>query len=327
MTTAVFFVFAHPFLESAFAAGTAIALASGLVGSVVVLRGQVFAGDALSHVAFTGALAALAFGVDLRLGLYGACVAFALLLAVLGRRTGADDTVIGSVFAWVLGLGALFLSVFTTSSSGTGGTGTSGVNVLFGSILGLTGGQALTDAVVALVVVAGTVAVGRPLLFASLDPAVAAARGVPVRTLSTVFFVLLGLTAGVATQAVGALLLIGLLAAPAGAAQRLTARSVPGAVVVGGPGRRLDVGGPLHRLPRPGRATQLRHPRRRHRCLPRDVRLVGGPSPPGRPPRRREGTGRGRRRRGRHCRGGPCPVTPRPPAIGAPPTHLVVCPA
>ncbi len=226
--TAAFFVFAHPFLESAFAAGTAIALASGLVGSVVVLRGQVFAGDAMSHVAFTGALAALAFGVDLRLGLYGACVAFALLLAVLGRRAGADDTFIGSVFAWVLGLGALFLSVFTSSSSGTGGgTGggaTAGVTVLFGSILGLTGGQALIDAVVALVVVAGMVVVGRPLLFASLDPAVAAARGVPVRALATGFFVLLGLTAGVATQAVGALLLIGLLAAPAGAAQRLTAR-------------------------------------------------------------------------------------------------------
>jgi len=224
MTTAAFFVLAHPFLESAFAAGTAIALASGLVGSLVVLRGQVFAGDALSHVAFTGALAALAFGVDLRLGLYGGCVAFALLLAVLGRRTSADDTVIGSVFAWVLGLGALFLSLFATSASGTGGDGTAGVNVLFGSILGLTGGQALADSVVALAVVVGLVVIGRPLLFASLDPAVAAARGVPVRALSTGFFVLLGLTAGVATQAVGALLLLGLLAAPAGAAQRFTAR-------------------------------------------------------------------------------------------------------
>ena len=238
MTVAAFFVFAHPFLESAFAAGTAIALASGLVGSLVVLRGQVFAGDALSHVAFTGALAALAFGVDLRLGLYGGCVAFALLLAVLGRRTGADDTVIGSVFAWVLGLGALFLSLFTSSASGTGGDGTAGVNVLFGSILGLTGGQALADSVVALAVVLGLVAIGRPLLFASLDPAVAAARGVPVRTLSTTFFVLLGLTAGVATQAVGALLLLGLLAAPAGAAQRFTARPfralwLSGAIAVG----------------------------------------------------------------------------------------------
>jgi len=224
--SAAFFVLAHPFLESAFAAGTAIALAAGLMGSVVVLRGQVFAGDALSHVAFTGALAALALGVDLRLGLYGGCVAFGLLLALLGRRSAADDTVIGSAFAWVLGLGALFLSLFTTSSSGTGGDGTAGVNVLFGSILGLTGGQALADTVVALAVASAVVALGRPLLFASLDPAVAASRGVPVRALSYGFYVLLGVTAGVATQAVGALLLLGLLAAPAGAAQRLCARPV-----------------------------------------------------------------------------------------------------
>jgi zinc/manganese transport system permease protein len=223
--TATFFIFAHPFLESAFGAGTAIALVSGLVGYVVVLRGQVFAGDALSHVAFTGALAALAFGVDLRVGLYGGCVAFALLLAALGRRGAADDTVIGSMFAWVLGLGALFLSLFTTSSTGTGGSGgTTGVNVLFGSILGLGGGQALADAVVSLAVAVVLVAVARPLVFASLDPAVAVSRGVPVRALSYGFFVLLGVTAGVATQAVGALLLLGLLAAPAGAAQRLTAR-------------------------------------------------------------------------------------------------------
>ena len=225
MTPAAFFVFAHPFLTSAFGAGTAIAVASGLVGYVVVLRGQVFAGDALSHVAFTGALAALAFGVDLRLGLYGGCVAFALLLAVLGRRSEADDTVVGSVFAWVLGLGALFLSLFTTSSTGIGGSGgTTGVSVLFGSILGLSGSQARADVLVSAAVAVALVAMARPLVFATLDPAVARSRGVPVRALSTSFLVLLGVTAGVATQAVGALLLLGLLAAPAGAAQRLTAR-------------------------------------------------------------------------------------------------------
>jgi zinc/manganese transport system permease protein len=215
----------HPFLRSAFIAGTCIALAAGLVGYVVVLRGQVFSADALSHVAFTGALAALAFGLDLRAGLYGACVAFALLLAVLGRQAAADDTVIGSVFAWVLGLGALFLSIFTTSQSGTGTVGSdAGVNVLFGSILGLSSAQALVDSVVALGVVVAFVAIGRPLIFASLDESVAAARGVPVRALGYVFFVLLGVTAGVATQAVGALLLLGLVAAPAGASQRLTSR-------------------------------------------------------------------------------------------------------
>lgn len=215
----------HPFLRSAFIAGTCIALAAGLVGYVVVVRGQVFSGDALSHVAFTGALAALAFGIDLRAGLYGSCVVFAVLMVVLGRRATADDTVIGSVFAWILGLGALFLSIFTTTQSGSGAMGSNaGVDVLFGSILGLTSGQALGDAVVALGIVAVFIVIGRPLVFASLDPLVASARGVPVRALDYAFFILLGITAGVATQAVGALLLLGLLAAPAGASQRISTR-------------------------------------------------------------------------------------------------------
>ena len=215
----------HPFLRAAFIAGTCIALAAGLVGYVVVVRGQVFSGDALSHVAFTGALAALAFGIDLRAGLYGSCVVFAVLMVVLGRRATADDTVIGSVFAWILGLGALFLSIFTTTQSGSGATGgNAGVDVLFGSILGLSSGQALGDAVVALAIVAVFILIGRPLVFASLDPSVAAARGVPVRGLDYAFFILLGITAGVATQAVGALLLLGLLAAPAGASQRISTR-------------------------------------------------------------------------------------------------------
>jgi len=216
----------QPFLRYAFIAGAAIAAASGLVGYFVVLRSQVFTGDALSHVAFTGALAALAAGADLLIGLYGACVLVAVAMAVLGYRGRADDTVIGSVFAWILGLGALFLSIYTTSSAGADGT--SGVNVLFGTIFGLSASQAVIDSVVAVCVCAALILIARPLLFASLDGAVASARRVPVRTLSTVFLGLVGVTAAAATQAVGALLLLGLLAAPAGAAQRLTARPYRG---------------------------------------------------------------------------------------------------
>jgi zinc/manganese transport system permease protein len=212
----------HPFLRYAFLAGTAIAIASGLTGYFVVLRGQVFTGDALSHVAFTGALAALAAGIDLLLGLYVACVVVALAMAALGSRGRPDDTVIGSVFAWILGLGALFLTIYTTSSSGTDAA--SGVNVLFGSIFGLSSSGAITDSLVSLGVATAVVAIGRPLVFASIDEAVASARGVPVRTLGFVFLGLVGITAAAATQAVGALLLLGLLAAPAGAAQRLSAR-------------------------------------------------------------------------------------------------------
>jgi zinc/manganese transport system permease protein len=153
-------------------------------------------------------------------------VLVALAMAVLGYRGRADDTVIGSVFAWILGLGALFLSIYSTSSAGADGT--SGVNVLFGTIFGLSAGQALTDSFVAVGVCVLLVVIARPLLFASLDEAVASARRVPVRALGTVFLGLVGVTAAAATQAVGALLLLGLLAAPAGAAQRLTARPFRG---------------------------------------------------------------------------------------------------
>ncbi|HUZ55003.1 MAG TPA: metal ABC transporter permease [Streptosporangiaceae bacterium] len=219
-------IIGQPFLRYAFLAGAAIAAASGLTGYFVVLRSQVFTGDALSHVAFTGALAALAAGADLLIGLYGACVIVALAMAFLGRRGLADDTVIGSVFAWILGLGALFLSIYTTSP--TGANGTSGVNVLFGTIFGLSATQAVIDSAVAVGVCVVMIVIARPLLFASIDEAVASARRVPVRVLGAVFLGLVGVTAAAATQAVGALLLLGLLAAPAGAAQRLTARPFRG---------------------------------------------------------------------------------------------------
>ena len=215
-------MFAHPFVRNAFLAGTAIAVAAGLVGYFVVLRSQVFTGDALSHVAVTGALAALAFGVAAPIGLFAATVALGIGMGVLGRRGRADDVVIGSVFAWVLGLGVLFLTLYTTSRSTSNGA--AGVHVLFGTILGLSAAQARVAALIAVAVVVAVVAIARPLLFASIDEAVAAARGVPVRALGIGFLALVGVCAAEATPAVGALLLLGLLAAPGGAAVRLTAK-------------------------------------------------------------------------------------------------------
>jgi len=214
-------MFALPFVRNALLAGSLIAVASGLLGYFIVLRAQVFAGDALSHVAFTGALAAAAAGIDLRIGLFAATVAMALLFAALGERARADDVTVGVVFAWILGLGVLLLDIFNASSSG--GAGIVGARALFGSIFGLSSGEATLAAVVALILIAATLAIARPLLFVSLDPAVAIARGVPARLLGGVFLVLVGADAAEATQAVGALLLLGLLAAPAGAAHRLTA--------------------------------------------------------------------------------------------------------
>jgi zinc/manganese transport system permease protein len=215
-------MFSHAFMRNAFLAGTAIAVASGLVGYFVVLRSQVFGADALSHVAFTGALAALAIGIDARVGLFGATILVAIALGLLGNRGRANDVVIGTVFTGILGAGVLFLSIYTRSSSA--GNGAANVNVLFGSIFGLGRGEALVAALIGIGLCVALLAIARPLLFASLDEAVAAARGVPVRALGIVFLVLVGICAAEATQAVGALLLVGLIAGPAGAARHLTTR-------------------------------------------------------------------------------------------------------
>ena len=220
-------MFTHPFMQHALIAGTAVALAAGLVGYFLVLRAQVFTADALSHVAFTGALAALAAGLDARIGLFAMTILVALGMGSLGRRARPDDVVIGGVFAWILGLGVFFLTLYTTTRSGTG-NGSASVTVLFGSIFGLSASRAALATVIALVISAVTVAIARPLLFASLDENVAAARGVPVRLLGSGFLVLVGATAAESTQVVGALLILGLLAAPAGAATRLTTRPLWG---------------------------------------------------------------------------------------------------
>lgn len=215
-------LFAAGFMRNAFLAGSLIALASGLVGYFLVLRAQVFTSDALGHVAYTAALGSLAFGLDPQLGLFTGTILVAAAMAGLGSRAKADDVVIGSTFAWVLGLGVLFLTLYTTSNGA--GNGAASVNYLFGSIFGLSSGQAAATAAIAAAISLLTLAVARPLLFASLDEGVAAAVGVPTRLLGIIFLVLVGATTAEATRAVGALLVLGLVAAPAGAAQQLTTR-------------------------------------------------------------------------------------------------------
>jgi zinc/manganese transport system permease protein len=138
----------------------------------------------------------------------------------LGDRARPDDVVIGSVFAWILGLGVLFLSLFVNGASASDGT--SAVRVLFGSILGLSVADARLAALIAIVASLALLAIARPLLLSSLDPEVARGLGLPVRLLGVGFFVILAAVAAEATQAVGALLLLGLIAAPGGAARLLT---------------------------------------------------------------------------------------------------------
>jgi zinc/manganese transport system permease protein len=224
-------MFSLEFMRNALLAGTFVALACGVGGWFVVLRGQIFAGDALSHVAFPGALAAAAAGVDERIGLFAATVAVGAGIGALGRGAAAgggptskgtpasDDAAIGTVFTFILALGVFFLTRLSTSAGG--GSGIQGARTLFGSIFGLGAGEARLAAVIALAATLLTVAIARPLLFASVAPDVAAARGVPTRLLDVGFAALVGVVAAEATQAVGALLLLGLLTAPAAAAHRI----------------------------------------------------------------------------------------------------------
>ena len=219
------------YIRNALLAGSFIALACGVCGWFVVLRGQVFAGDALSHVAFPGALAAAAAGLDERVGLFAATVAAGGAIALLGRgalagRGGraagvqpADDTTIGVMFTFILALGVFFLTLFSRGSGGS--VGIQAAHTLFGSIFGLGSGEATLAAVLAGAVLVAVLAIGRPLLFSSVAPEIAAARGVPTRLLGFAFLALLGVVAAETSQAVGALLLLGLLAGPAAAAHRL----------------------------------------------------------------------------------------------------------
>ena len=239
------------FMQHALLAGSGVGLACGLIGYLTVLRAQVFLGDALGHVAFVGSLAALVSGISPLLGLTVATVAAGAFLGLLGQDGGgggggrsgrraagrargaqiADDVTIGSLFAWVLALGAFLLSVYTTRGSASNSSG--GVNVMFGSILGLSTSQAWTGLGVGLLVCVLAVVIARPLIFSTVDPAVASAHGVPVRMLGIGFAALMGLCAAQASVAVGALLLLGLIAAPGGAARALTANPYRGLVLSG----------------------------------------------------------------------------------------------
>jgi zinc/manganese transport system permease protein len=219
-------ILSYSFMQQALIAGTILSLTTGLVGYFVVLRHQAFAGESLSDVAFTGALGGAAIGINPFVSLIAITVVVALAMGGFGERLRGRDVAIGTVLAWVLGLGVFFLSLFTLNDSGTG-TGFSGVTVLFGDILGISSGQIATIALISGIAIVILVLIARPLLFASLDPDVAAAHGIPVRILGLVFMVLLAITVSEATMAVGALLVFSLLLLPAAIAHQIISRPFP----------------------------------------------------------------------------------------------------
>jgi zinc/manganese transport system permease protein len=224
-------MFAHAFVRNAYLAGTFVALASGCVGWFVVARAQLFAGDALSHVAFVGAIGAAVIGLNERVGLFALTLIVAAGMAALGLRGRADDAVIGTVFAWILGIGVLLITLLATSD--VGGAGITTANTLFGSIYSLSTGASWLTAAIALVVTAGVALVARPLLLSTIDSEQAAALGLPVKLLGAGILVALAVVTAEGTEAVGALLLLGLLSAPAGAAHKLTANPYAGVALAG----------------------------------------------------------------------------------------------
>lgn len=212
----------YDFMRNALLTGTAVALVAGLVGYFTLLRRLTFASDALSHLAFTGALGAAIIALNPLVGVFGLTILVALGIGGLGERTRIRDTAVGVTLAWTLGIGVLFLSIFTANASAS--QGALGLNILFGSILGVQPREAQLAALISMGVVMVLLVMARPLLFASIDPEAARARGAPVRLLGMGFLVVLAITVSESVQVVGALLIFSLLVTPAAVAQRLTTR-------------------------------------------------------------------------------------------------------
>jgi zinc/manganese transport system permease protein len=215
-------LFALHFMVNAFRAGTIVAVMAGALGWFMVLRRQAFAGHTLAVVSFPGAAGAILAGVSATFGYFTACIAAALVIAMVPRSpTGHgyshESAVIGTLQAFALACGALFVSLY-------GGFLNSLTGLLFGTFLGISDTQVTTLLLVALAALAVLAVIARPLFFATIDPDVAQARQVPVRLLAAVFLVLLGCAAAEVSQITGALLVFALLVMPAAAAQQLTVR-------------------------------------------------------------------------------------------------------
>jgi zinc/manganese transport system permease protein len=221
---------AFHFMLNALRAGTIVAVVAGAVGYFMVLRRQSFAGHTLAVIGFPGAAGATWLGISPVFGYFGFCIAGALVIAALpggGRANaglggyGEESAVIGTVQAFALACGFLFVSLYKGFLSGLN-------NLLFGTIIGVSDDQVVTLLIAGVICLSVLAFLARPLLFSSVDPAVARARGVPVRLVAAGFLVLLGVAAAGTSQVTGSLLVFALLVAPAATAARLTARPALG---------------------------------------------------------------------------------------------------
>jgi len=207
-------MFEYDFMRNAFAAAGVAAVVSGLVGYFLVLRGQTFAGHALGHIGFAGATGAVLIGIPSVWGLVGFTVAAGIGMGLFGERISGRDVAIGVVLSLALGFGLLFLHYYTAFA-------TQVTALLFGNVLAVDRSMIFTLIGLGAVTLIGLAAIMRPLIFASLQPELAAAKGVPLRFVSTAFLAIVALAVAESVQIVGILLVFSLMVGPPATAQRL----------------------------------------------------------------------------------------------------------
>ncbi len=217
-------MFEYDFMRHAFAAATIVAALSGVTGYFLVLRGQTFAGHALAHVGFTGATGAVLLGVAPLWGLVGVTVVAGAGMGLLGGALAERDVAIGMVLSLSLGIGLLFLHFYTAFA-------TQATALLFGNVLAVDGRTVWALLALAVPSLTALAVIARPLLFASLQPELAEARGVSLRRQDVLFLVIVALATAECVQIVGVLLVFVLMVGPAAAAQRLTNGVVAGLAV------------------------------------------------------------------------------------------------
>ncbi|HZP21771.1 MAG TPA: metal ABC transporter permease [Bauldia sp.] len=217
----------YGFMQTAFAASGIVAIVAGIVGVFLVTRGQTFAGHALSHVGFAGATAAGLAGVSPLVGMVALTGGAGIAMGLLGERIGNRDVAIGIVLALALGFGLLFLHYYTSFA-------TQATALLFGNVLAVSTGTLAVLAVLGAGTLVALGVIGRPLLFASLQPELAEAKGLPIRLLGAIFMTLVALTVSASVQIVGVLLVFTLMVGPAAAAERLVSRFGAAATLAAG---------------------------------------------------------------------------------------------
>ena len=207
----------YEFVQNAIAAGFVIAVVSGVVSGFVVARNMSFAVHALAELGFTGSAGFLLVHLSPVLGLLFGSAITAVFIGTLGVRARGRDVVVGVVMAFGLGLGVLFITLYK-------GYANQAFAILFGTITGVSRGDVFLLIAIGAITLIALAAVYRPLVFATVDPEVAEARGVPVGALAVVFLLIMAAAVAEAIQVVGVLLILTLLITPGAAAERLTPR-------------------------------------------------------------------------------------------------------